>query len=320
MEDFGVIVACCPSDYLFAKGCCASIRHFLGEVPICLLFDGVFSDHSIKKIYGVKIIDHTTVKFDLLRQKSFGWGKTKMIGFWESPWKHFLMLDADTNIWGNILSYANFADADLIVDRPVSDYSDFSISHFFFEIDLIEKYFPGFMWQKYRHNYFCTGVFFGTRDSFSLAEYEEILQFTEQHPDVFKYGEMGFLNFMIFRADQERRLRIRQKDIQVLVPDFNQQDIKNRFQISKTGPVIKDNYASVIHWCGPKPTLSTSQVYAEPMTYFRRQYLKNTGQKTGLAIDAILRLEDLERNINVYAKKINKKLNIFSPFPTKPKV
>lgn len=138
MEDFGIIVACCPSDYLFAKGCCASIRHFLGEVPICLLFDGVFSDHTIEKIYGVKIIDHTTVKLKLLRQKSFGWGKTKMIGFWESPWKYFLMLDADTNIWGNVLSYANFADADLIVDRPVSEYSNIAISQFFFR-DLFNR-------------------------------------------------------------------------------------------------------------------------------------------------------------------------------------
>lgn len=319
MEDFGIIIACCPSDYLFAKGCCASIRHFVGEVPICLLFDGVFSDHTIEKIYGVKIIDHTTVKLKLLRQKSFGWGKTKMIGFWESPWKYFLMLDADTNIWGNVLSYANFADADLIVDRPVSEYSNIAISQFFFEICLIEKYFPEFAWQEYRNNYFCTGVFFGTRGCFSLKEYEEILQFTEAHPNVFKYGEMGFLNFMIFRAGQERRLRIKQKDIQVLVPDFDQQEIKNRFQLSKTGPVVQDSDASVIHWCGPKPTLSTSRVYAEPMTYFRRQYLKDIGLKTGLAIDAILRLEDLKRNIKVSAKKINKKLK-FLNFKTNPKV
>jgi hypothetical protein len=33
MKDFGIIVACYQKDYRFAKGCCASIRYFLGDVP-----------------------------------------------------------------------------------------------------------------------------------------------------------------------------------------------------------------------------------------------------------------------------------------------
>src|SRR5512136_1148544 len=124
MEDFGIIVACCASDYLFAKGCCASIRHFLGDVPICLLVDGTFSVADAEKAYGVRVINHNSVTHEVLRRRSFGWGKTKMIGFWESPWEHFLMLDADTIIWGNLLKYANFKDFDLIVDRPRYKYSD----------------------------------------------------------------------------------------------------------------------------------------------------------------------------------------------------
>lgn len=308
MEDFGVIVACCPSDYLFAKGCCASIRHFLGQVPICILFDGVFQDSSFQKQYQVQVIDHTTVKTPLLRQKSFGWGKTKMIGFWESPWKHFLMLDADTNLWGNIAKHANFKDWDIITDKPTYEYSDDSICHFFFEISLVEKHFPKFDWQTYRNNYFCTGVFFGTRDSFSLQEYEEILQFHEKNPNVFKYGEMGFLNFMIFRAAQEKRVRVTQADIQLLVPDFDQEDVKKRFPITETGPVVQNGDAKAIHWCGPKPTLSSSRVYGDPMNYFRRQYRKDTFGSTGWAADAILKFEELDRNTRVYANKIRKRL------------
>jgi hypothetical protein len=55
MEDFGIIIACCDQDYLFAKGCCASIRYFLGDVPICLLIDGTFSVSALEKSYGVRV-------------------------------------------------------------------------------------------------------------------------------------------------------------------------------------------------------------------------------------------------------------------------
>ena len=68
MEDFGIIIACCDQDYLFAKGCCASIRYFLGDVPICLLIDGTFSVSDLEKSYGVRVIDRTTVSQEVLRK------------------------------------------------------------------------------------------------------------------------------------------------------------------------------------------------------------------------------------------------------------
>ena len=124
MEDFGVIIACCDQDYLFTKGCCASIRYFLGDVPICLLIDGTFSVSPLEKVYGVRVINHDSVSEPLLRKRSFGWGKSHMIPFWESPWQNFLVMDADTIIWGDVLKLANFEDFDFIIDQPCQDYSD----------------------------------------------------------------------------------------------------------------------------------------------------------------------------------------------------
>ncbi|WP_434222373.1 hypothetical protein ACOKW7_03225 [Limnospira platensis CENA597] len=100
IQDFGIIIACCFKDYHFAAGCCASIRYFGGDVPICLIVDGDFNTTSLEKTYGVKIINQKTVKHPFLKENSFGWGLTKMIAFWESPWQNFLFLDADTIIWG----------------------------------------------------------------------------------------------------------------------------------------------------------------------------------------------------------------------------
>lgn len=308
MEDFGVIVACCDQDYLFAKGCCASIRHFLGDVPICLLIDGTFSVSSLEKAYGVRVINHLNVTNPILKQRSFGWGKTKMIAFWESPWSNFLMLDADTIVWGNILKFANFQDFDVIIDKPCYEYSDETVCEYFFDIPGVEKHFPNFDWQKHRNDYFCTGAFFAKRGIFSLDEYIEILNFNAQHPGLFKYGEMGFLNFMIFRAVEEGRIRWNKEDWQLLVPDFDQGDLKKRFPVDEKGPAVQGEDATVIHWCGPKPVLSSSKVYSEPMSFCRRKYLLDVEGTTGLAADVSLTVEDIQRELYVFKNKLRRKL------------
>jgi hypothetical protein len=308
MEDFGIIVACCYQDYLFAKGCCASIRHFLGDVPICLIVDGTFSVSSLEKAYGVRVLNHNTVTHDFLRKRSFGWGKTKMIAFWESPWKHFLVLDADTNVWGNVLKYGDFNKYDVIIDRPCYSQSNEFIGKFFFDLVGIEKHFPNFNWQAHRNDYFCTGTFFATKDIFSLDEYVDILNFTEKYPGIFKYGEMGFLNFMLFRAADEGRIRLGQASMQLLVPDFDQEELKKRFAVKETGPVVHNDEAIVIHWCGPKPLLSTSKAYSEPMSFCRRQFLHSERGYTGAEAEFWLKLEDCYSIMNVYKNKILRRL------------
>ena len=307
MEDFGIIIACCDQDYLFAKGCCASIRYFLGDVPICLLIDGTFSVSALEKSYGVQVIDRTSVSQEVLRKRSFGWGKTKMIAFWESPWSNFMVLDADTIVWGDVLKLANFEEFDFIVDKACYDYSDADVSEFFFDIPGVERHFPKFKWSESRSNYFCTGTFFAKRGVFSLEEYIEILDFTAANPGIFKYGEMGFLNFMIFRAAQENRLRVQNVDMQLLVPDFDQDLLRKRFPVESSGPAGDRTEATVIHWCGPKPTLSTSKVYSEPMNFCRRKCQKDVWNRTGLAAQMSLQVEDWQRSIYVYKNKFKKK-------------
>lgn len=309
MENFGIIVACCYQDYLFAKGCCASIRHFLGDVPICLIVDGTFSVSSLEKAYGVQVINQNTIVNDVLKHRSFGWGKTKMIAFWESPWQHFLVLDADTNVWGNVLKYADFNQFDVIIDKASYGYSDELVSQFFFEVSGIEKHFPNYNWQAHRNDYFCTGTFLATRGIFSLDEYIEILDFTEKYPNIFKYGEMGFLNFMLFRAADQDRIKLGQAPMQLVVPDFEQEDLQKRFPVQETGPILQNDEAIVIHWCGPKPRLSSSKTYSEPMNFSRRQFIQKERGYRGTSANFWLQLEDYYSLFNVYKNKLIKKLS-----------
>ncbi|MBP0016008.1 MAG: hypothetical protein J7647_00435 [Cyanobacteria bacterium SBLK] len=308
MQDFGIIIACCFQDYLFAKGCCHSIRHFLGDVPICLLVDGTFSTDSLEKIYQVRSIDRTTVKNDVLRQRSFGWGTTKMIAFWESPWQNFLVLDADTNVWGNVLRFADFENFDAVIDDPQCSYSNEDINQYFFDIEGIEKHFPEFDWHKHRTQYFCTGTFFGTRDMFALEEYIEILDFVEKHPDIFKYGEMGFLNFMLCRAADTSKIRLGHANFQILAPDYGKESLANRFPVTQKEPAIADDDAAIIHWCGDKPLMSTSRTYTKPMNFSRRKCLEIERGLTGIPADLYLQWEDWYSTSIKYKNKAQKKL------------
>jgi hypothetical protein len=63
----------------------------------------------------------------------------------------------------------------------------------------------------------------------------------------------------------------------------------------------------VIHWCGPKPTLSSGKVYSEPMNFCRRKCQEDVWNRTGLAADMSLQVEDLQRSIYVYKNKFKKK-------------
>src|SRR5262245_1787820 len=79
MADFGVIIGCCRRDYGFAKGTVASVRHYMPDMPICLLVDGDFPTDDMQRTYGVSSFYRSQVKNAFLRNLSFGWGISKMV-------------------------------------------------------------------------------------------------------------------------------------------------------------------------------------------------------------------------------------------------
>jgi hypothetical protein len=171
-----------------------------------------------------------------------------MICFWESPWEHFLYMDSDTNYWGNILNKVpHLKEYDMVIDRPNYEYSDEDICRWFFDLPQLEKHFPNFNWKARRNDYVCPGVIFGKRDIFSLDEYKELLEFHSSHPGLFKMGDMGFLNFLIFRAVDEGRIQLCQDYLQFLMPDFDMDYIKKRFPFDENGPVCQDEDVTLIH-------------------------------------------------------------------------
>jgi hypothetical protein len=136
-----------------------------------------------------------------------------------------------------------------------------------------------------------------------------MLDFVEEYPNVFSFGgEMSFLNLMMFQDADEGKLRLNQVDMQVLGQDFSVEELKNRFPIRESGPVVQNDDAYVIHWAGPKPWLFTSKTYAEPMTFFRKQFASLEYGISGTQAKAWLFLEDQYSLALKYQKKVRKKL------------
>ncbi len=313
-KDFGIIIACYKKDYRFAKGCCASIRYFLGNIPICLLVDGAFPVAEVVKAYEVQVIYRDDVTNSVLRNKSFGYGLTKMVAFWESPFEHFLFLDADTIAWGNLLKYADFDNFDFVVDRTENNcLNDQGINRYFFNTKEIEKCFPDFNWRDYRYNYFVSGVFFAKKGIFELADYEKMLELRKKHPGMFKFGDQGLLNLMIFRGVQEGKFRIKNENLQFFGSHFiDNLSLRKRFSLESNRAILQENDATVIHWAGGinSPLLARTEVYHQPMTFFRKKCFQDYLGVNNFYANILLHIEDFLPNFQIYGKKLSQQ------FPT----
>ena len=248
MKSFGVIVICTRRDYLFAKGCCASVRYFMGDTPICLLIDGEFDYSELVRTYNCSVITRDTIKNEELKRRSFGWGTTRFIAFWESPFDQFLLIDSDTVVWGDMRVYADKLNTyHIILDQPCYTYKEEDISHWFFKTDIIHKLYPDFNYLP--HPYVCPGILMANKNLFTHEEYMEILDLVDRNPGLFFPGDMGFINFMIYHLKEQGKLKVANEDIQYLVCDFKPEDMKKTFPCENGKPVLT-KAPTVQHYTG----------------------------------------------------------------------
>jgi hypothetical protein len=291
--DFGINIACYRADYPFAKACVASIRRHLGDVPVCLFVDGDFSVRELERTYGIRAIYARDVADPELRRRSYGYGLTKMIVFWESPFERFLYLDADTVIWGDVLDGLDVARADFIFNAPHEAYTEHILKDQYFDYDRLFEHTRWFPWQGLP--YFNTGAFIARRGLFSTADYYELLDLKLQDDSLMPTGEQGILNVMVFRAAAEARITVAQAALQTVVPVVAAAELQQRFPIPGDPLAFRSppENRSIIHWAGAKPFSLRSDVFREPMTYYRRLGLHDRRPSLAFLDLAILALEDL---------------------------
>jgi hypothetical protein len=294
---FGVVIICCTSDYPFAQGCLASVRTFMPGVPICLLVDGTVDTSAEESLEGVSVLRREGVQSEALRKKSFGWAVSKMVAFWESPFERFLLLDADTCVWGDVRAELKWdPDEDMVIDQPLYRFDGPAIDTYLFSRTGISKFDPEFDVERYADRYFCPGVLAARRGIFDLDWYLQLLDLSQRGDTVLRrkarfwlkdfrhllnksiletpgfFGDMGLLNYMIFKSIAQGRLKVASRPIQHLTPDFSRAETARRFSIVDGIPQVSER--RVLHFCGAwcKPYSLNHLGYSEPMTHFRRQH------------------------------------------------
>jgi hypothetical protein len=290
--EFGVIIAATRDHLHWAKGTCASVRYFMGDVPICLLVDGPGRVAGLKTTYGVDVLRTSELEHRALRGLS-GSTKVKQAVLWTAPYETFLFLDADTIVWGDLRQLANLERFDFVIDTPLGpERSRRSVM----DPEAVSRHFPSFDARRHMSDFVNSGVFFARRGALELDRYLELLRFSRRHPDVFLFGHQGVFNLMIFSEADEGTLRVDQRELQVRVGHTKREELAERFAFVDGKPQVR-GAPVVVHWVGvAKPTVRAGEGdFFEPMTFFRRQFrlaLNGSARRTSTN-DVWLRFEDL---------------------------
>lgn len=269
-KDLGVCIPCYTGDTDLLAGCIVSLKTFYPELQICLIPHGRPPISGLVKRYDLKVIDPAKVE-PLLARFSYGYGLTKMIAFWHSPFDRFWHIDADAVVWGRPLDFPSDPDNLFVANTPHEIVTDTILRQQYYDPAEI----PG-RYQELRidrDSLFNSGVFFAERGSLNLQSYLTLLEHQRHRPSSI-FVDQGILNLLVAEANQCGGLKFVQRRLQTVVAVTSPAQLEVTYKISVDGPVLLPTTDTVIHWAGPKPRRSEDCPFTGPMDYFR---LKNKG-------------------------------------------
>lgn len=239
-----VAIACFKKDLYLLKPCIASIRYWYPDVEIFLIKDyiqGEFSTREMEAAFGVKIFP--------AQRKFFGWPWSKLAVILYPKKDKFLFLDSDVVLLGPVLDMLNKYDDDFIVTgMKESDKANHTINAHYIDMKKMETFDPAYQFPGFGFN---GGQIVMTSGLLTEADFSTVVGFepaiTNKHPDIFKHGDQGPLNYIFAKAHQQGKIKLRYEDFWIWpgIPAAQAIDldaIKN-----KTG------IPYVLHWAGIKP-------------------------------------------------------------------
>lgn len=269
----GIVVATCAQDHVFCAGLCSSIRHFMGDIPICLIVDGDLCVKRLASAYNLLVMHREDVQSRPLRDASFGWGVTSMVAQWEGPFERYIQLDADMIVWGDLLEAFSLRTEDEFVCTNYSEPMHTSgLVLQFYNPDILRHYTEVFDWSG--QCFFNSGCYAIRRNLLDLDEYLDVLKIRSANREAFFPGEQGLLNFMLHRKVSKGLITSRCIDLQAYVGMYTRVELARQFPFKDGEPCVIGN-PRVIHWLGEnKPYLKRMDKYPDPMTYFRRKAME----------------------------------------------
>ena len=276
MKPFGVVVACFKGDYFFAKAACASIRHFSGDVPICIIADGEFSVDELGDLYDVQVMRPQEMSDPVLRNLCSGNNRSKLMAMWEGPFEYFLYLDSDAIFWGDVLSMLNPAEADFIALRPSpwKQHTEEILREFFLDPEQLNEFDPEFVWKE--QPYFCSGAFVAKRGVISPQAWLEVEEWRRQKPTLFSWTkDQGIMNYLILSMAQKGEITFEELALQVTTGDQEVDDLGKRFPCRLQQPPETIERPWILHFCGTKPLLQIRGNFNTPFSAFRLKHYRN---------------------------------------------
>lgn len=308
VADFGVITACHAGDYFMAKATCASIRHFMPDVPICVIVDGDFSIKELEETYGVIPLPVGSFSDARLRKLCRGSPKSKWGSVWESPFKRMLILDCDIVAWGDLLKDPMVKERDFVMMSPFIGSADNKedIVHYFYDVDRLPQWFPDFRWEGMP--FFCAGAYAMRRNLFPVDSFLRVEELASREPGLFKFNDQGILNFLVHRAMQEKTIDVGINELQYIVVDHPREETLARYGSASSRIPESVEHPAALHFCGVKPLLQNVKAWHAPFTAFRWRHYQNVyGNKIADRLKALT--EILSEEWLVLRKRLKQRLN-----------
>jgi hypothetical protein len=254
--------------------------------PICVLLDGRDVPEDLRRAPDVRVLRRDDVKPSALRSV-FGSLRAKNAALWASPFETFLLLDADSVVWGDLRTVPNFDRFDFVVD------SDVEPLRAVMDPELVARHIADFDARAHASRFVNTGAYFGRRNVLDLDEYLGLLRLSTANPGMF-YGSQGTFNLMIHRAAERGDLRLERRELQLMTGRASREEVVRRCGFADSRPVVS-GAPLVLHWVGsPKPRVREGPTnYFRPMTYFRLEFRRSAHGGRPRRTDLLqLRLED----------------------------
>ena len=259
MKIEGVVISCYMLDVYLTRVCVASIRYWYPKVPIYLLKDrryGDFSTREIESQWNVQVYPG--------REKNLGWGFGKLEILTELPTRRLLLLDSDIVFTGRLIDRLERFDEDLVVES----FEEAAFEEEFFSFNGLRELDHQFEFPGYGFN---TGQVVATTGKITKLDFIGLVDWqtrTVKHPEVFKMGEQGLLNYVALRKAQNGELTIRRERF-MLRP--GKDSCSDHIQLKDLNP--QGQHQELIHWAGLRWGKTLSEMpRSEILLHFEKLY------------------------------------------------
>jgi hypothetical protein len=272
-SSFGFVTACHVGDRHLVTATLASIRHYCPDVPVCLLVDGSFDVTPLEQDFQLIVLRTDDIEDSALRKLVSGNYRIKQLAMWRGPFDHYVWLDSDAILWGDIRPFL----------RPELDFQVFWsgisipstheevpewLGHYYFNLEALFRHDPEFEWRG--HPYFSAGTYACRKNVFGYEKWLELEEWQrEEKGDLFRFGDQGILNYLVHSSKNRGRIRSDFTDLQHVRGMSGDDELKK--DCAASGWRFPDDIARprIVHFCGEKPYIFNARCYSRPYTIAR---------------------------------------------------